>query len=235
MIRGPREAPERCVTGSERVPSCESLLSEIMAAIHDLKGSLEPWLDAVAIDVGLLRADLQKVSDNVSTVETDIEHLQSTSKAMGEQVRFLTFEHECIRVRLEDQEGRAWRNTVRRVGVPEGAEGPGAERFGETLITDHLSSKRLSSFFMAQAMIGGRRKEQHLQIMEWERKRATLEVCSRSGDGMGGELMPSNKLGLMPWHRNAVRDKAGKLLAWLDKCDQELSWVLNIWNKEGIN
>ncbi|KAJ1162251.1 hypothetical protein NDU88_002719 [Pleurodeles waltl] len=49
----------------ERVPSREPLLSEIMAAIHDLKGSLEPRLDAVAIDVGLLWADLQKVSDKV--------------------------------------------------------------------------------------------------------------------------------------------------------------------------
>ncbi|KAJ1197217.1 hypothetical protein NDU88_001079 [Pleurodeles waltl] len=44
--------------GTEQDPLREPLLSEIMAAIHDLKGSLEPQLDAVAVDVGLLRADL---------------------------------------------------------------------------------------------------------------------------------------------------------------------------------
>ncbi|KAJ1176595.1 hypothetical protein NDU88_001867 [Pleurodeles waltl] len=110
--------------GTEQDPLRKPLLSEIMAAIHDLKGSLEPRLDTVAVDMGLLRADLQKVSDKVSTAETDTAHLQSTSKALEEQVRFLTTEHEHMAARLEDREGRAWRNNIRVVGVPEGAEGP---------------------------------------------------------------------------------------------------------------
>ncbi|KAJ1092917.1 hypothetical protein NDU88_006027 [Pleurodeles waltl] len=75
-----RGAGEMHNRGSERVPPRKPLLREIMAAIHDLKGSLEPRLDAVAIDVGLLRADLQKVSDKVSTTETDIAHPQFISK-----------------------------------------------------------------------------------------------------------------------------------------------------------
>ncbi|KAJ1165302.1 hypothetical protein NDU88_005730 [Pleurodeles waltl] len=77
-----RDARLRVGTGP---PPREPLLSEIMAAIHDLKGSLEPRLGAVTIDVGLLQADLQKVSDKVSTAETDIVRLQSTSKALEEQ------------------------------------------------------------------------------------------------------------------------------------------------------
>ncbi|KAJ1119075.1 hypothetical protein NDU88_007261 [Pleurodeles waltl] len=55
-------------TGPPRKP----LLREIMAAIHNLKGSQEPRLDAVVVDVSLLRVDLQKVSDKVLTAETDI-------------------------------------------------------------------------------------------------------------------------------------------------------------------
>ncbi|KAJ1107914.1 hypothetical protein NDU88_005300 [Pleurodeles waltl] len=88
---------------------------------------VEPRLDAVAVDVGLLWSDLQKVSDKVSTVETDIAHLQSTSKALEEQVRFLTTEHGRMAARLEDQEGRVHWNNIRVVGVPEGAEGPSVE------------------------------------------------------------------------------------------------------------
>ncbi|KAJ1207147.1 hypothetical protein NDU88_002539 [Pleurodeles waltl] len=84
--------------GTELDVPRQHLLTEITAAIHDLKGSLEPRMDAVAVDVGLLRADLQKVSDKVSTAETDKARLQSTSKALGEQVWFLMTEHERMAV-----------------------------------------------------------------------------------------------------------------------------------------
>ncbi|KAJ1104765.1 hypothetical protein NDU88_002174 [Pleurodeles waltl] len=96
-------------TGVEQDTPCESLVSEIMAVIHDLKGSLEPRLDAVAVDVGLLWADLQKFSNKVSTAETDIARLQSKSKALEEQVQFLMAEHDSMAARLEDQEGLARR------------------------------------------------------------------------------------------------------------------------------
>ncbi|KAJ1197601.1 hypothetical protein NDU88_001457 [Pleurodeles waltl] len=132
-------------------PPSEPSLSEIMAAIHDMKGSLEPWLDAVAVDVGLLRADLQKVSEKVSTAETDIARLESTPKALEEQVRFLTVEHGRMAARLEDQEGRVQRNNIRAVGV--------------------------------QGMIGGKKKEQHLQVMELEQETVALEVRCQSEGG----------------------------------------------------
>ncbi|KAJ1149735.1 hypothetical protein NDU88_002540 [Pleurodeles waltl] len=121
-----------------------------MAAIHDLKGSLEPQLDAVAVGVGLLRADLQKVSDKVSTAETDIACLQSKSKTLDEQVRFFTTEHEGIAACLEDQKVQAQRKNIRVVGVLKGAKDPSVELFVETPITDHLCPRRLSSFFMVE-------------------------------------------------------------------------------------
>ncbi|KAJ1088833.1 hypothetical protein NDU88_001988 [Pleurodeles waltl] len=80
--------------GMEQDPLSVLSLSSIMAGIHDLKASLEPRLDAVAVDVALLRANLKKVSEKVTIVETDIARLQSTSKKLEDQVRFLTAEHE---------------------------------------------------------------------------------------------------------------------------------------------
>ncbi|KAJ1203633.1 hypothetical protein NDU88_007417 [Pleurodeles waltl] len=132
--------------GVELDPPCKPLLSEIMATIHDLKGSLEPWLDAVGVVVGLLCADLQKVYDKVSTAETDIVRLQSVSNALEEHVRFFTTEYEP----MADQEGRTRKNNIRVVGVPERAKGPSAELFVETLVIDHLCPKRLSSFFKVE-------------------------------------------------------------------------------------
>ncbi|KAJ1090108.1 hypothetical protein NDU88_003246 [Pleurodeles waltl] len=114
---------------TKQVPPREPSLSQIMAAIHDLQGSLEPRLEAVAVEVGLLSADLQKVSDKVLTAEPDIAWLQSTSKALEEQVWFLTAEHGRMAAHLEDQEVRVWRNNIRVIGMPEGAQGPSVELF----------------------------------------------------------------------------------------------------------
>ncbi|KAJ1108772.1 hypothetical protein NDU88_006142 [Pleurodeles waltl] len=85
---GPQQRVVMGVQGQkmEQDPPHDSCLSEMMAAIHDLEGSLEPRLDAVAVDVALLRADLKKVSKKVTTVKTDIAHLQSTSKTLADQV-----------------------------------------------------------------------------------------------------------------------------------------------------
>ncbi|KAJ1093601.1 hypothetical protein NDU88_006701 [Pleurodeles waltl] len=126
-------------------PPCEPCLSKIMAAIHDLRGSLARRSGGGCgpSASGSLK---KKVSEKVLTAETDIAHLQSTSKTLEDQVWFLTTKHEQLAVRLEDQEGRARRNNIQVVGVPEGVEGPSVELFMETLIADYLRPKELSLF-----------------------------------------------------------------------------------------
>lgn len=94
---------------------------KIMAAIKDVKDSLEPKIDSVSVEVTLIRADLSRLNE-VATAETDIGELQTTTKRLEEQVRSLTQQTSIMEARLEDQEGRARRNNVRILGVPEGAE-----------------------------------------------------------------------------------------------------------------
>ncbi|KAJ1095568.1 hypothetical protein NDU88_000729 [Pleurodeles waltl] len=79
----------------------------MMVAIQDLRGSLEPKLHAVTVDVTLVREDLKKIAEKVSNAEMDIARLESTSKMLENQVQFLTVEHKKIMARQEDQEGRA--------------------------------------------------------------------------------------------------------------------------------
>ncbi|KAJ1082987.1 hypothetical protein NDU88_003148 [Pleurodeles waltl] len=85
-----------------------------MAVVKDLRGSQEPKLDAVMVDVTLLCADLKKGTEKVTKAETDIAWLQSTSKRLEDQVQvqFLTAEHKKIMARLEAQEGRAQRSNI---------------------------------------------------------------------------------------------------------------------------
>ncbi|KAJ1082891.1 hypothetical protein NDU88_003054 [Pleurodeles waltl] len=67
----------------------EPSLREIKSAIQDLKGTLEPKLDTVTIDVGLLQAEMEKISEKVTKVEENINGLQATTKQLKEQVAAL--------------------------------------------------------------------------------------------------------------------------------------------------
>ncbi|KAJ1180174.1 hypothetical protein NDU88_005398 [Pleurodeles waltl] len=109
----------------------EPSLGTIMTAIQDLKTSMEPKLDTITVDMSLLQADSQNMSEKVTSAETHINLLQSTatSKKLEEQVKCLTRQHKIMAVRLEDQEGRARRNNLRVVGVAEGSEGPSVDLF----------------------------------------------------------------------------------------------------------
>ncbi|KAJ1178206.1 hypothetical protein NDU88_003453 [Pleurodeles waltl] len=75
--------------GAESAPAGEPSLGAIMAATQDLKGTLEPKLDTVTIDVALLRAYIQKVREKVTTAESHIMHLQSTTERLEYQVQSL--------------------------------------------------------------------------------------------------------------------------------------------------
>ncbi|KAJ1180045.1 hypothetical protein NDU88_005269 [Pleurodeles waltl] len=93
-----------------------------MAALRDLKGTLEPKLDTVTVDVTLLKVDFKKLSDKVTTAKSNIAALQSTNKWLEEQVQYLTKQTEMLTTKLEDQEWRARRNKMQLVGVAEEAE-----------------------------------------------------------------------------------------------------------------
>ncbi|KAJ1143235.1 hypothetical protein NDU88_009546 [Pleurodeles waltl] len=65
------------------IQSGEPSPSSIMAAIQDLRGSIspiEPKLDAVTLEVNLLRADFGNISEKVVVAEIHIEGLLSTTK-----------------------------------------------------------------------------------------------------------------------------------------------------------
>ncbi|KAJ1117173.1 hypothetical protein NDU88_005373 [Pleurodeles waltl] len=141
---------------AEGGPSSENLslggvpsLGTIMAAIQDLQDSfapLEPKLDAVQIDVNLVKADMSKIATKVAVAETHIDGLLATTKRLEEQVRSLTKKSSVMQARLEDQEGRSRRNNVRVMGVTEGIEGPSTDLFVEDLVLNRLKPKCLTSF-----------------------------------------------------------------------------------------
>ncbi|KAJ1155517.1 hypothetical protein NDU88_008247 [Pleurodeles waltl] len=53
-------------------------LSAIMAAIQDLKGTIEPKLDAVTEDITLLQTDFKKITEKVTAAESHINFYVAT-------------------------------------------------------------------------------------------------------------------------------------------------------------
>ncbi|KAJ1134398.1 hypothetical protein NDU88_000850 [Pleurodeles waltl] len=94
-----------------------------MDSIQALRNNIEPKIDAVTLEVNLLRADPHKVTDRVTTAEGQINGLQAVNKQIEKQVQDLTKKQAEVEAKLEDQEGRACCNNIRITGVPEGAEG----------------------------------------------------------------------------------------------------------------
>ncbi|KAJ1108057.1 hypothetical protein NDU88_005441 [Pleurodeles waltl] len=135
--------PGTQTSDANRTP--EPSLSTIMAAISDLKQTLEPKLDAVTIDVSLVRADFKKLTEKATRAETHIQALKSMSKRLEEHVQLLAKLQKAMEARLEDMKGET--NNIRLVGVPEGAEGPSVDLFQEDLILNELRTKRISTFF----------------------------------------------------------------------------------------
>lgn len=131
----------------EQAAPVEPSLSSIMSAIQTLGTTLETKIDKVSIEMNLLRADLNKTSDRAKTNETNIEDLQGRTKRLEQQVQQLVHQHRQVSIKLDDQEGRARRNNIRVVGVPEGREGSSVDLFLEELILNHLQPKRLSKCF----------------------------------------------------------------------------------------
>ncbi|KAJ1113260.1 hypothetical protein NDU88_001514 [Pleurodeles waltl] len=110
----PRVPATPGISTPDTIDTPEPSLSTIMAAISDLKQTLEPKLDAVTIDVSLLRADFQNMTEKDNRAETYIQALQSMSKRLEEHVQLLTKQQtsaeltadQCHCLRLKQQELR---------------------------------------------------------------------------------------------------------------------------------
>ncbi|KAJ1166004.1 hypothetical protein NDU88_006416 [Pleurodeles waltl] len=109
--------------------------------------NIEPKIDAVTLNVNLLRVDLHKVTDKVTTAEGQITRLPPITKRLEKKVQDLTKKQSKVASKMEDQEDRAHRNNIWITGVLEGAEGNKIELFVEDLILNKLSPKRLSNYF----------------------------------------------------------------------------------------
>ena len=125
-------------------------LSDIMAAIQDIRGTIEIKIDSIATEMNLLRADFQKTNDKVTEHKSAIESLQTENRALRKQVIELHRNTKIHKTKLDDLEGRSRQNNIRITGIPEKAEGAAVDLFVEDLILKGLRPHGLSDYFSVE-------------------------------------------------------------------------------------
>ena len=134
-------------SGAQSATQTEPTLKDLMIAIQSIKSTLETKMDAMAIDLTLLRTDLGKTRDKANEVEKQVQEV--TKEAVSSKQRIARLEQVTFTMakKLEDLEGRSRRNNLRITGVPEKEEGRDVEAFVEKLINQGLQPRNLSEFF----------------------------------------------------------------------------------------
>ena len=104
-------------------PALQMTLDKILLAITDTKTALQTQIGTVATELGLLRADHQKLNEKVKVTESSLEEIKPEHDTLQLQVRALTARVQVLENREEDAEVRSHRSNIRIVGLPEKEEG----------------------------------------------------------------------------------------------------------------
>lgn len=140
--------PKDGATSSQTGPKSRELtLQDVMEAIAGVRTSLEHRIDSVNIEVTLLRADFKKINTKVKELDLTTKALVTDTLTLQKQVSQLQTQNQQMADLLDSYKGRARRNNIRIMGVPEHLEGPTVDLLVEELVTKHLQPKGLSNYF----------------------------------------------------------------------------------------
>ncbi|KAJ1134792.1 hypothetical protein NDU88_001238 [Pleurodeles waltl] len=104
-------------------------LDQKLKAIAATRQYLSTKVDAVAIELGPLRANQQTLTSRVNQMENEITELQLTVHDLEGQIPSITSKVCEPEPRTEDSEARSCCNNLGIVGFPEGAEGNDPTQF----------------------------------------------------------------------------------------------------------
>ncbi|KAJ1157650.1 hypothetical protein NDU88_010354 [Pleurodeles waltl] len=140
------------VAGDHRLGTLEMVthnpsLADLVEAINYSKAKMVNKIEAVAVDITSLCADLCKVSERVTDTEQNMEVLQREVCSLNATVSGLQKLTLRLDERVEDSKGRSRRKNLHFVGFPEKVEEPSTELFLEEWITTILKPESLSYFF----------------------------------------------------------------------------------------
>lgn len=119
-------------------------LADVMAAIATCQSTLTTKIEAVQLDMGLIRQDIDKLRSRATESEQRLSTTEDTMAEHGVALRTLQTKVKALEYRAEDAENRNRRNNLRIIGLPEGAEGNNPTSFIEGMLRELLPEARWS-------------------------------------------------------------------------------------------
>lgn len=135
---------------SSKLDAALAAVEKLGETLNQTRASLEGKIDKVAIDLTHLRADHRKLADRTTAVESAVADIAPTVTATDKHVQNLLNRVEFLEGRVEDAEGRARRNNVRIVGLPEGKKGRHPTEYAESWLQTLLPEGTLSPHFVIE-------------------------------------------------------------------------------------
>lgn len=121
-----------------------------MAAIATCQSTLTAKIEAVEMDVGLLRQDMDKLRSRVAETEQRVSNTKDTVAEHSAVLRSLQINVKSLEYRAEDAENRNRRNNLRIVDLAEGADGNNPTCFVEDMLRNLLPDARLSPHYVVE-------------------------------------------------------------------------------------
>ncbi|XP_069461306.1 uncharacterized protein [Ambystoma mexicanum] len=119
-------------------------------AMNELKVALDLKVGAVQEDVNLLRQDVRKLAERTRNLEKEVSPNTAECAAHRSELHALVQRVGNLENRVEEAEGRARRNNLRIVELPEGMEGPDSTEYVETMLLQEITSGALTQGFSVQ-------------------------------------------------------------------------------------
>ncbi|KAJ1185322.1 hypothetical protein NDU88_002116 [Pleurodeles waltl] len=123
------------------------MFDDILHAVQSVKSTLDPKIDALCIGMGHLREEDKRLKERVASAEGEVAELRPPLAAATQHVTDLQREVLRLHQWLEDQEGRACRNNIRVVGLPEQEGSPNMDLYMEQWLAQTVLQGKQSSFF----------------------------------------------------------------------------------------
>lgn len=142
--------PDR--NGSYSIPRADLELhgaqspTAILIAIADSKLSVEGKIDALTIECELIRHDMDKFIGRLAEAEHCVSAVEDTTASTIQALANLQQKVKILMTCSENSENRLWRNNVRVVRFPEGAEGPNPVLFAEAFFKQLLGLQHHSQY-----------------------------------------------------------------------------------------
>lgn len=116
---------------------------DIMAAIKACSETLTAKIDALAVDINIMRHEFNKVKQKISEMEVQVSKVEDKVKTDDREWHILRKQMNVLQDRAIDTESRLRRNNIRIIGLPERVEGDNPTEFSEKLLINILGLQHL--------------------------------------------------------------------------------------------